>query len=138
MRIYDLNNDIRRLSLSMNNQNDVSEKDIMKRIHFKFSLMNKYRRYLTKSTNSLIRDMKDYIDPEDFLKEHKKDPKYDDVSIYDVLNGKVELGYTDADLKAKKKALEEKLKNLSEEEKKKYLEQSRTDIIAKWNKGLKM
>tara|TARA_B100001063_G_C16742802_1_gene545749 strand:- start:101 stop:349 length:249 start_codon:yes stop_codon:yes gene_type:complete len=82
--------------------------------------------------------MKDYIDPEDYWKEHKEDPKYDDVSIYDVLNGKVELGYTDADLKAKKKALEEKLKNLSEEEKKKYLEQSRTDIIAKWNKGLKM
>ena len=41
-------------------------------------------------------------------------------------------------LKSKKKALEEKLKNLSEEEKKKYLEQSRTDIIANWSKGLKI
>ncbi len=52
MRIYDLNNDIRRLSLSMNKQNDVTEKDIIKRIHFKLSLMNKYTRYLTKLRNS--------------------------------------------------------------------------------------
>ena len=82
--------------------------------------------------------MKDYIDPEDFWKEEKKDTKYDHITIYDVLNGKVELGYTDDDLKSKKKALEKKLKNLSEEEKKKYLEQLRSDIIAKWNKNLKM
>ncbi len=72
------------------------------------------------------------------MKEEKKDTKYDHVTIYDVLNGKVELGYTADDLKAKKKSLEEKLKNLSEQEKKKYLEQLRTDVIAKWNKGLKM
>ena len=72
------------------------------------------------------------------MKEEKKDTKYDHITIYDVLNGKVELGYTDDDLKSKKKALEKKLKNLSEEEKKKYLEQLRSDIIAKWNKNLKM
>ena len=52
------------------------------------------------------------------MKEEKKDTKYDHVTIYDVLNGKVDLEYKDADFKSKKKALEEKLKNLSEDEKK--------------------
>ena len=81
---------------------------------------------------------KNYIDPEDYWKEHKKNSKYDGITIYNVLNGKVDLGYTDADFKSKKKALQEKLKNLSEEERKKFLKQSRTDIIANWSKGLKI
>tara|TARA_B100000963_G_C22585759_1_gene653014 strand:+ start:1153 stop:1392 length:240 start_codon:yes stop_codon:yes gene_type:complete len=65
--------------------------------------------------------MKGYIDPEDWGK-NKKDSKYDDLTIEDLLNEIGNKQYTNDELNAKNKgikALEEFLNNLDEKKKKK-------------------
>ena len=68
--------------------------------------------------------MKGFIEPEDW-EENKENPKYDDLTIEDLLNEIGDKQYTDDELKAKNKgikALEEFLNNLNEEDKKKLRE----------------
>tara|TARA_A100001015_G_C14734473_1_gene611208 strand:- start:18 stop:287 length:270 start_codon:yes stop_codon:yes gene_type:complete len=72
--------------------------------------------------------MKDFIEPEDWpedWKKNKENSKYDDLTIEDFLNEIGDKQYTDDELKAKNKgikALEEFLNNLNEEKKKELRE----------------